>query len=240
MADAPADLPPLGVGDVVETAMLGPLIGGVVPLWIGGQRVLWQVDEPDAVRSVLGLGRLARTGRERDRYREVAMVGRASGTVMLLPRMRADAVDDRSVSVGARTFDADLRPITDVPPATDEAWAEFARWLTAVYVSAARRREFVVVELGGWEFRDEPFALAFAATDGDPPTNHLECSPRPDGASFWPPGADPRGQTISAPIAPGAIEATGTLLADAVRTWATSPLDIAVTFGTSSQSPLDV
>lgn len=237
--DSPAsDVPPVDVGDILETALVGPLVGGVVPLWTDGGRVLWEPDDPDSIRSVLACGQLARTEREPDRYREVAMVSRTSGTVMLLPRMSASAAYGGELTSQARVFAAELKPAERVPEATKDEWFEFARWLTEVHMSAAARSEFIVVELGGWDFRDEPYALAFAATDEDPPTNHIESNPRPDGSALWPPGHDPEGQSISAPIDPDTLASTGMLLADAIRTWTSSPLDVAITFATSGHSPL--
>jgi len=231
-----ADRPGLDEGDVLETALIGPPIGDVLPLWTSAGRLLWRVEDPDQIRTLVGAGRLARTERESDRYREIALANPSSGTVMLLPRMHGSPGD--SQTVGGKTLAGRFVEDAEVPAADDETWSAFARWLGAVYVLAARRSEFIVVELGGWDFRDEPYAMAFAATDADPPTNHLESNPRPDGASMWPPGDDPRGQTISAPISKDTMGATGLLLADAIRTWASSPLDLAVTFATSAHSPL--
>lgn len=231
-----ADRPGVEAGDVLGTALIGPPVGDVLPLWTNVGRVLWRADDQENVHRLVGSGQLARTEREPGRYREIALVAVSSGTVMLLPRMTGSPHD--SQTVGGTTLSGRFVGDADVPAADAETWLAFGRWLGGVHIAAARRSEFIVVELGGWDFQDEPFAMAFAATDADPPTNHLESSPRPDGASMWPPGSDPRGQTISAPIKPETLGSTGLLLADAIRTWASSPLDLAVTFATSAHSPL--
>lgn len=81
--------------------------------------------------------------------------------------------------------------------------------------------------------------MALVLTDHDPAIIQLECSPRPDGSSLWPPGDVPDGQTMTAPLHPDTLAAAGPLIADAVRTWNESAHAVAVTFGSVDQSPLD-
>jgi hypothetical protein len=94
-------------------------------------------------------------------------------------------------------------------------------------------REFLVIERGTWTFSDEPFALGIV-TAGDDGRGQisLEAGPSPAGAPSWPPADEARGQTIRAPFDPDTLELAGPLLAEAVRTWADSPLDVALTFAT--------
>ncbi len=53
---------PLGPGDSAEIAMLSPCVGGQIRTWTNsGTSRLWQVSEPDVLRSLQGTGHIART-----------------------------------------------------------------------------------------------------------------------------------------------------------------------------------
>jgi hypothetical protein len=75
------------LGDVLEQAMIGPPVGGLVDLLIDTRHVLWQPDEPERLAELIGLGLVARTLREADRYREVVLVAPDRSSILVLPRL---------------------------------------------------------------------------------------------------------------------------------------------------------
>ena len=74
-------------GDVLEQAMIGPPVGGLIDLLIGTRHVLWQPDDPEGLGELVGFGLVARTSRERDRYREVVMVSPDRSSILVMPRL---------------------------------------------------------------------------------------------------------------------------------------------------------
>jgi hypothetical protein len=222
-------------GDVLDTAMIGPPVGGLVDLLIGTEHVLWQPDDPPGLAELVGCGLLARTLREANRYREVVMIAPDRSSILVVPRMTSiDGAHDARYFTGA-VADAEERREQIL---SNEVWNDFGRWLTNVFVAASTRSEFIVVEMNTPEFSDEPYALAIVMTSNDPAIIHLECNPRPDGAAMWPPGDVPEGQTISAPLDRHNLDLAGPMIADAVRTWSDSAHEVAVTFCTVGQPPL--
>jgi hypothetical protein len=220
-------------GDVLSQAMIGPPVAGHVDLLIGDSHVLWRPDDPEDFAAVVGFGVVARTLREERRFREVVMVSPDRSSVLVMPRVTsiADGISVRTFT--GTVVERDVERVT-----ADGAWASFGPWLTAVFVAASTRSECIVVEMNTPEYVDEPYALAAVLTEAQPPIVRLECSPRPDRASLWPPGDVPEGQTISAPLDAGTLDVAGPMIADAVRTWAESPHDVAVTFCSIDQRPL--
>lgn len=215
--------------------MIGPPVGGLIGLLIDTRHVLWRPDDPEGLAELVGFGLVARTLRERDRYREVVMVSPDRSSILVLPRLTsADGAHE------VREFTGSVVEAEDTweHVLSDDVWNEFGRWLTNVFVAASTRSEYIVVEMNTAEFSDEPYALAIVMTDNDPSIIHLECNPRPDGASMWPPGDVPEGQTISAPLERHSLDVAGPVIADAVRTWSASAHYVAVTFCTIDQSPL--
>jgi hypothetical protein len=101
--------------------------------------------------------------------------------------------------------------------------------------AAVARGEFVVVERGGWDHQPDPFALAICAPGEGAWTVHIESVPPPPQGGVWPTGTDPpeEGATVSAPANSKALSTAAVLLVDAVVHWAKSPLDLAITFGSS-------
>lgn len=225
----------LGPGDVLDTAVIGPPVGGVVDLLIGTEHVLWKPDDPGPLAELVGFGLVARTLREADRYREVVMVAPDRSSILVLPRMTSnDGAHEARHFTGAVVDAEERRERVQ----SSEVWNDFARWLTSVLVAASTRSEFIVVEMNTPAFSDEPYVLAIVTTSSDPAIIHLECNPRPDGAAMWPPGNDPEGQTISAPLDRPSLDIAGPMIADAVRTWSNSAHEVAVTFCTVDQRPL--
>lgn len=222
-------------GDILEQAMIGPPIAGLVDLLIGTRHVLWQPDDPTGLAALVGFGAIARTLREERRYREVVMVSPDRSTILVVPRMTSPDGQYESREFTGSVVEADDGRDRVLG---NDVWVEFGRWLSDVFVAASTRSEFIVVEMNTPDFSDKPYALAIAMTEEDPPRIHLECNPRPEGAPMWPPGDVAEGQTISAPLEREPLGVAGVIIADAVRTWSESVHDVAVTFCSVDQRPL--
>ncbi|HEY5856025.1 MAG TPA: hypothetical protein VIW24_18790 [Aldersonia sp.] len=97
------------VGTMLTVAMLSPVVGGVVRTWTDDGSALWQVDDPDGLRACLGAGAIARTPVPADRFREVAMLGADTGTLLVqAPASRRRRPAPRP-AVRARTRDRGVR-----------------------------------------------------------------------------------------------------------------------------------
>ena len=216
------------VGTMLTVAMLGPVVGGVVRTWTDDGTALWQVDDPEGLRACLGAGVMARTRVPADRFREVAMLGTDTGT--LLVQSRHPDADGRWA-----TREFGLAPATAV---RGDPWADLEEFLGAVAEDVSQRDEFAVVELGGWDAPREPYVFVAVLDGSDAPRAIVEAAPVPRGTGVWPDDvpAGRSGITIEAPALPETLAAAGVLAAAAVRTWDIAPWDVAITYGGLDQS----
>jgi hypothetical protein len=225
----------LRAGSRVDVRQVGPPVGGVLALWdAANARTLWRVDRPEELADRLGRGVVSRTRVEPRRYREVGLFDPDASVLVLTERVADEDVSD-ATSVGLRGSEIGLTPADPGALSSEEAWTELAAWLGLVYEAAAARREFVVVELGGWEAPPTPFVFSLVSADsGAGMASHLEASPPPVPPTIWPVRSDPgaEGVTMRAPARPDTIRVGGHLAVDAARRWAESPHDLGVTFGT--------
>jgi len=217
-------------GSRAKTVQLGPALTGILATWDEGGRSLWAIDEMPALTDRLGRGMVARTQTEPRRFREVGLLVRDAGTLLLPDRPRAG--DGQAIEAPGLTLQ--LRPLPpDADRATAEAaWAACATWLGDVFLGAIERDEFVVVERGGWDAPPDPYVLGIRTGAGDEARWRLECAPAPHAPSLWPisdPGA--RGASISAPLERATVHVGGQLAIDAARRWAATPHELGVTFG---------
>ncbi|WP_344133747.1 LEM-3-like GIY-YIG domain-containing protein [Pedococcus bigeumensis] len=227
------DLGGLGAGSVMQTAMLSPVVAGHLRTWVNKTTQLWQVDDPQGLSGVLGRGLTSRSEVEPDRYREVALLDPASGTLLVPSRF--------TVGGEMQSTAFSLRPAADEPD-HDRQWFDFVDWLGQVALSCAERGDFMVVEFGGWEHQPHPYALFTHRTVDGQALSHLEVAPAPiAGHEPWPtPPKSPEGATLTAPASRGNVLVVGAILGPAINEWASSPLDLAVTFGISPDGPADL
>lgn len=223
----------------LEAAMVSPVVAGYLRLWTSSESSTWRVDDAAGAMSLLGRGRVARTGVERDRYREVGIFDREAGVLLLPERLRAPAAGSSEVLAAAKAFSVSR---AQMPPGEPEHWRALHDWLRLVVPAAVERGEFVVVERGGWGYQPEPFAFVMCAPGEAGWMSHIEAVPPPAAGSSWPAKTSPDqpGQSVSAPATREAVSAAAILLVDAVMGWAESPLDVAVTFGTSPHGPFSL
>ena len=241
MSDNPE--PPTGDGPLMETgqvlmpALVSPVIDGRLSTWVEDQRV-WEVDDARELADLIGRGMLARTSLEPKRFREVALIDEDAQTLAVVGRLRPGSSEPLEASAPAKVFQ--LREAAPAESDVGSAWADLAEFLSAVLLAASSRGEFVVVEHGGWEPPPTPYALALVAHDhAGGWVVHLEVSPLPSPSSLWPPPSDPAqdGQTVTAAASAEMLAVAGTLLTDAVSTWAESPLHVGLTFGSAPDGP---
>jgi hypothetical protein len=226
-------------GGVVQTVMVGPPIGGCVALWDGeNRRSVWTVDEPVRMASELGHGRISRTGVEPSRFREVGLFDPHAATLLLPERTRRNDRDDpRRIELRGSVYRLSPAPDPQPPPAADP-WDELAAWLSDVFLDAASRGEFIVIERGGWDAPQSPYVLAIRTLRDGAARWLVECAPRPEPPSLWEiaGASSPDGATVSAVAAPDTIRAGGRLAVDAAARWASSPHDLGLTFGVAPAS----
>lgn len=211
------------VGTMLTVAMLSPVVGGVVRTWTDDGTALWQVDDPDGLRACLGAGVMARTRVPADRFREVAMLGANTGTLLVQARH-----PDADGQYPVRQFA--LEPATEV---RGDPWRDLEEFLGAVAVDVPRRGEFAVVELGGWDAPHEPYVFVTVLDGPGAPRAIVEAAPVPRDTGVWPDDVptDQEGITIEAPALPDTLAAAGVLATAAVRTWDIAPWDVAITYG---------
>ena len=214
----------LSVGTKLEPVLIGPPVNGRVTTWRGADTTCWTLADRDHA-SLIGVGRLARTERETSRYREVVLMA-DDGTGLWAMERPASGPDGSAGGATVALAAEPTEPAAD--DMSDRAWSDVATWLTDVVKEAMQRREFVVVERAGWSFQDVPYVLAFPSPSEG--VTHLERAPATAAAQLWPPAATEQGQSISAPLTPQNLDVVGLLLVGAVRTWASSPHDLGVTF----------
>lgn len=219
-------------GSEAETVQLGIPLAGLIATWDERGRSLWAIDDA-APQADIGRGIVARTPVEARRFREVGLLVRDTG-VLLLPERFPTSHDPTEIKVPGRT--AHLRRVADDAgrARAAEAWAELAVWLGEALVLATERDEFVVVERGGWDAPPEPYVLGILTGNGEERRWVLECAPAPEPPTLWPVGTDPRGATATAPPDPDTIRAGGHLAVDAARRWAATPHELGLTFGTAA------
>jgi hypothetical protein len=214
------------------TALLSPVVAGRMRTWTAGGGVLWQVHDAAHLSQALGMGVVGRTQMAPGRFREVGLLD-DSGTV-LIPERSADGD-------GGVRGRAHLLTRTEARPSDwAAAWREFAEWLAAAAVSAARRGDLLILERGGWDYRALPYVLLSHVRHEGSWFFHLEASPAPSRSGIpWPP---PQGRPMSGYRVPAHADTVGlaTILIEALLEWADSPLDLAITYAPSPDGPLDL
>jgi hypothetical protein len=203
--------------DHSETVLLGCLVGEHLRLWrADGRAECVRLREPADLQALLARGRAPRMPFGTQRFREI---GRLEGSVLL---------------IGERSFEIE---VCDEPPASDALWDAAAEMFQAAAVAAIARGEFLVVEPGGTQGKAEHYALAGASRTPGEWLLRVEAVPAPRAPSWPEPPEGQFGWGVAAPAEPAALAALGSLLADAVSMWATSPFDVTFTYGTQPDGP---
>lgn len=222
---------PLKPGDTGTVAQLSLCAGGLVRTWTGdGPSRLWTVPDATHLHALQGTGAIARTVREQNRYREVAILSEDTGTLWLQSRFPARTADG---AVELQGTIIELRPAADP---LDTIYRDVHALLTQAIDHALANNEYLLVEKGGWDAPDEPFCIFIVIPDGDQLVSIIETAPAPHGADIWAPHIEAGRQTttLSAPAGADTIEVAPTIMLQAISTWGLAPWDLALTFGTRS------
>ncbi|HEX6354627.1 hypothetical protein [Actinophytocola sp.] len=221
--------PPVEVGDMLQTVLVGLPLAGYLPLWLESGVTFWRMKDPDAVRARLGAGLETRSEIDTHRYREAAMFSPSRGTLFLMDRFR-----DESGHLGGTS--TQLEPATEdeaYAAVDDKAISELYVWLGEVVLESVRRGEFVAVETGGWEVPMRPVVLMMLRTDGREWHSVVETSPVPVGAPVWrdQQPVDGTTQVLASPATDQTVRASGLLTRFAVATWGMHPFQLGLSFG---------
>lgn len=216
-------------GDTLETVMLSPCVGGLVRTWTDHGSRLWAVAEPSLLASSMGRGVIARTLREERRFREVALLHEATGTLLLQSRWPTADSDGALASTGRSV------QLTEPGAPTSSPWLDLRELLGQAVRHTVEVDGLLVVEIGGWDAPTEPYCL-FLVTHDQGEMSVVETAPPPVGAPFWKGHISPglAGATMVAPASQKTLAVAPALIVDACATWALEPWDLAITYGSRS------
>jgi hypothetical protein len=216
-------------GDTLETVMLSPCVGGLVRTWSDQESKLWSVADAPSLLSSMGRGVLARTLREDRRFREVALLHRPSGTLLLQPRF--------PTATSEGTLESTVPALQLIEPSapTSSPWLDLEELLGQAVHHTVDVDGVLLVELGGWDAPLEPYCL-FLVTHDEGQMSVVEAAPAPLGAELWQQHVQPgaAGATMSAPATEQTLAVVPTLIIDACATWGLQPWDLAITYGERS------
>src|SRR5699024_2328906 len=139
-------------GMILATAMLSPVVGGLVRTWSDTKSRLWSVESQADFESVVGRGFTGRTPMPDERFREVAMVDDEARALVVQYRVAADL--DYIGFASAKYFQ--LREPSALP---DDPWEKLTEFLVGAVEWATWRGQFFVAELGGWDAPEDPYCL---------------------------------------------------------------------------------
>jgi hypothetical protein len=214
--------------------LVGPPVGGHIALWDENDVSFWRLS--GSPPSMLGAGAMIRADDETGRYREVGLLDRETGLLVL--RDREPGPGDTPVS----------QLVQLVPVGTEEAKAESMRgdvtaaeWLGDVAFAAAARGEWLAIHRGSWEGPFTPVVVIELLQDADGAwLSAVRATPVPAGAPFWSdhavaPGAER--QQVTAPASHKALSLGGALALSAFLEWGIHPLMLGMTFGPNPLGP---
>jgi hypothetical protein len=205
---------PLDTGDTGTVAQLSLCAGGLLRTWPDtGPSTLWSVPDCAYLHSVLGIGVVARTAHERNRFREVAIVSETNSTLELPGTVM------------------ELQPAR---PPTESTYGDVRTALARAIEYALANDEYLLIERGGWDSCIEPFCLFTVIPGGDGYVSVIETSPDPEGSGMWAPHVVGDGESValSTPAGAETLELAPLIMLEAIGTWDLAPWDLALTFGT--------
>lgn len=218
----------------LRDVMVGPPVGGYIALWEEHDVSFWRL--PGAPPSTLAVGALTRVEDETGRYRELGLLDRESGLLVL---------DDRELG-------PDGTPVSQLvalePVTAEEAKAESVRdgvaaaeWLGDAAVAAAARGDWMAIHQGAWQGPFEPVVVVeLLRGDSGEWLAAVRATPVPAGAAFWsdrPAEAGAECQQITAPASEKALGLAGPLAFTAFLAWEMHPLMLGITFGPNPLGP---
>lgn len=186
-------------GMTLTTAMLSPVVGGLVRTWTDTGTRLWSVELQAELASVVGRGFTGRTPMPDERFRDVGLLHEESGALVV--QYRHDADLEYIGFASAKYFQ--LGEPRGLP---DDPGEELAEFLVGAVQWATWRGEFFVAELGGWDAPEKPYCLFAVVDQGDGPVSMVEASPAPSNSPIWPEARE--GEPGATVTAPATVDAT--------------------------------
>ena len=221
--------------DTTEVVLLGPLLDAHLRLWrLDGRAECVRVPEADRLARLLGSGVIARTDAGPVGRREIGLFDTNSHTLAVQGRLHASNANGEQTLLDT-PFEVE---VCDEPPLSDSVRVAFIAWLQDAATTAITRGEVLVIEPGGWEPAPEQYALARAIRTADAWVFNVEAAPAVKDSPWWPESY--RGANDSAMDAAADTDALadiGTLLFEAIAIWASSPLDVVLTFEPNPDGP---
>ncbi|GAA3618167.1 hypothetical protein GCM10022419_124630 [Nonomuraea rosea] len=209
-------------------------MGGYIALWGEDDVSFWRLS--GSPPSMLGAGAMIRVDDETGRYRELGLLNREAGLLVLR---------DREPGPGATPV-VQLVPLA--PVTMEEAKAESVRgditvdeWLGETAVAAATRGEWLAIHRGSWQGPFEPIVVVELLRDADGAwQSAVRATPVPRGAEFWSEhtvGSDWLAQQIATPASYKALSDSGVMAVAAFLSWGIHPLMLGITFGPNPLGP---
>ncbi|ANZ35454.1 hypothetical protein BBK82_04530 [Lentzea guizhouensis] len=199
-------------------AVPGMVIGGHVAVQQGEQRTYWRLPDEE-LSGRLGLGVLTRDHSPGHRFRDVVLLDRQSGELLVPNRYGDTTTGTKSVLTQVSAEEA---MAAATPEACEEAFERLGR---CVY-SAAKRGEFLFVELVENELKQDPHVLlAVLGFFDDEPVAVASASPAPSANTRF--NGLP---TLEGPATPQTVAGLGALALQAITDWGVHPLHVVPTY----------
>ena len=204
----------------LTTAVPGIAIGGYVALQQGEERTYWRLPD-DQLANRLGFGVLARVHSPGHRFRDVVLIDQNSGDV-LVPHRYGDDSSTRGSKITLVRATAEEAMAAATPEACHEAFQRLGR---SVY-AAAKRSEWIYVEMLENELKQDPYLLlAVQGFFDDEPVAVVSASPAPSTNTQF--NGLP---TLEGPASAENIVGLGPLALQALNDWGVHPLHAVPTY----------
>jgi hypothetical protein len=205
-----------GFGEPVSVS-IGLPIGQFLPLWTGSAMTLWRMEDPAAVRALLGRGKTDRRPIvDTDEAWEAAWLNPADGVLTLapnLPPVRVSAVSEETAYTSV----------------TNDDFVAAFDWIGEVSVAAGERAEILILHPKTDADTFVLMCLQSKEADHSNPFCVIEVSPIPRGAEFWdtlPPGTNPKKAGYAYYPNGDQAKTDGRLTRHAVYTWDAHPFQL--------------
>lgn len=209
--------------DAVEV-VIGPPLGGIVPLWDGTTTTLWTADHHGVLAMSWGGQTIVAETAGAGCFQERGWLDRANN-VLFVPNVESHG--EFGGSTGWGEFFS-LTPTT--PPAARPAWRELQPELAGLFDAAHNRGEMVMLTAFGSERPDQK--ILWGPFTCDARAMSVICaSPTPTTRSGWPGEGDRTNRTtIFSSRDPDGLDYVAAMAVAAMQEWGVAPWEICPTF----------
>ncbi|WUH99408.1 hypothetical protein OHR68_38920 [Spirillospora sp. NBC_00431] len=221
-------------GTQLQGVLMGPPVGDYIALWEENDVSFWRLS--GSPPSMLGAGAMIRVDDETGRYRELGLLDRESGLLVLRDREPGPAGAPVSQVVPLAPVEAE-----EAKAESMQRGAEAAEWLGHVAIAAAARGEWLAIHKGSWQGPFEPVVVTELMQDDDGAwLSAVRATPVPTGAGLWSDHSvapEAKSQQVTAAASQKAIGLSGALALMAFLEWDFHPLTLGMTFGPNPLGP---